>query len=84
MSIVGSPTGALGHVYDSKELNVSMAKKAMPPVVSVFIFMAVFFGVVFGTVLIYEGDELLGTVLYMVAVVAPVLSLVSWRMKVRR
>jgi len=84
MSVIGSPTGALGHVYDSKELNVSMAKKAMPPVIGVFIFVAVFFGFVFGTVFIYDGDEALGAAFYMIAVIAPVLFLVGWRMKARR
>ena len=80
MSVIGSPTGALGHVYDSMELNVSMAKKAMPPVVGVFIFAAVFFGFVFGTVFIYDGDEALGAAIYIAAAVASVLMLLGWRM----
>jgi len=84
MSVIGSPTGALGHVYDSKELNVSMAKKAMPPVIGVFIFAAVFFGFVFGTVFIYDGDEALGVAVYAIAAIASVLMLAGWRFMARR
>jgi hypothetical protein len=84
MSVIGSPTGALGHVYDSKELNVSMAKKAMPPVIGVFIFVTVFFGFVFGTVLFYDGAEAWGITVYVIAAVASVLMLAGWRVMTRR
>ena len=76
--------GRLGHEYESAEMSLKMKTRAMPPIMGVLVALAVFFGVIFGTVLVYEGDELLGTILYIIAIVAPVFSFVSWRRNIRR
>jgi len=74
-----SPWDLLKHEYDSDELNLNMAKKTMPSVIGVSISLAAFFGFVFGTVFIYDGDESLGAAIYIVAAVASVLLYVGWR-----
>jgi len=58
--------------------------RELPPVIGVLVALVVFFGVVFGTVLIYDGPVLLGIALFAIAVVAPMLYVFDWRRKVRR
>jgi len=60
-----------------------MAKTTPPPVIGVLVFLAVFFGFVFGTMITYEGDQALGIAVYIIAAVVSASLYIGWRMAIR-
>jgi ABC-type polysaccharide/polyol phosphate export permease len=78
---IGVPAGRAARELESPEMRSKWKTRELPPVIGVLVALVVFFGVVFGSVFIYDGSMLLGVVLFIIAVIAPVLYILDWRRK---
>jgi len=60
-----------------------MKTASLPPVVGLLGAVVVVLGIIFGTTLIYENEEILGAIL-LIATVALVVLVIIWTIKTRR
>ena len=83
MSGFGPSTGRLVEVGESSETRLKMKTASLPPIVGRLGAVAVVLGIIFGTTLIYENEEMLGAIL-LIATVALVVILIIWTIRTRR
>ena len=83
MSGFGPSTGRLVEVGESPDTRLKMKTASLPPVVGLLGAVVVALGIIFGTTLIYENEEILGAIL-LIATVALVVLVIIWTIKTRR